>query len=142
MSDLNDKNLKGAFFDSLNRNNRKIKRDRAVAITEDAQLLYKREIEDMEMQLKRLNRERDGMLDLSPTTADSLVLASDFDGKAFVGKDLDIGLKVATWKLSWKSERNAMRCSLKQKLILLPQPQAMRLQPNNYGRCINIYRAS
>lgn len=94
MSDLNNKNLKGAFFDSLNRNNRKIKRDRAVAITEDAQLLYKREIEDMEMQLKRLNRERDGMLDLSPTTADSLVLASDFDGKAFVSKDLDIGLKV------------------------------------------------
>lgn len=94
MSEKIDTNLTGAFFDSLNRNNKKIKRDRAIAITEDAQLLYKREIEDMEMQLKRLIRERDNMLDLSPTTADSLVLASDFDGKNFVSKDLQIGLNI------------------------------------------------
>ena len=71
---------------SLKRNNDKIREDRALAIAEDAQLIFKREIEDMAIQLKRLQRERDGLLDLSPTTADSLVLANDFDAKTFVEK--------------------------------------------------------
>lgn len=92
--------LKGAFFDNLNRNNTKIKRDRAIAITEDAQLLYKRKLEDMEMQLKRLQRERDNMLDLSPTTADSLILASDFNADQFVEKDIEIGVKIRNLKIT------------------------------------------
>ena len=84
----------GAFFANLNRNNKAIKRDRALSITEDAQIIYKREIEDMEMELKRCQRERANMLDLSPTTADSLVLASDFDSKQFVAKDIELGVKI------------------------------------------------
>ena len=86
--------MKGAFVGSLTRNNKKIRTDRAIAIAEEAQTQYKREVEDMELQLKRLRREREGLLDLSPTTADSLVLASDFDAKSFVSKDLEIGLKI------------------------------------------------
>ena len=70
---------KGAFAESLQRNNKKIREDRAIAITEDAQLIYKREVEDMEIQIKQIKRERDQMLDLSPTNADSLVLATDFN---------------------------------------------------------------
>jgi hypothetical protein len=34
------------------------------------------------------------MLDLSPSTADSLVLATDFDAKTFVDKDIDIGVQI------------------------------------------------
>jgi hypothetical protein len=86
--------LEGAFVDSLTRNNRKIRADRAIAIAEDAQLIYKREIEDMELQVKKLRRERENMLDLSPTTADSLVLASDFNSKSFVEKDIKIGVQI------------------------------------------------
>lgn len=104
-TDIDDENvdseLKGAFFDNLNRNNKSIKRDRAIAITEDAKLLYKREIEDMEMQLKRLTRERVNMLDLSPTTADSLILASDFDAPQFVKKDIELGLKVRNLQIAY-----------------------------------------
>lgn len=48
----------------------------------------------MAIQLKRLQRERDGLLDLSPTTADSLVLANDFDAKTFVEKDLQLGIQM------------------------------------------------
>lgn len=84
----------GAFVESLKRNNQKIREDRAIAIAEDAQLLYKREIEDLEIQIKRLRRERDAMLDLSPTTADSLVLATDFNSKDFVNKDIAIGVQI------------------------------------------------
>ena len=100
ISEIDDNDLKGAFFDNLNRNNRSIKRDRAVAITEDAKLLYKRNIEDLEMQMKKLARERVNMLDLSPTSADSLILASDFDAPAFVKKDIDLGVKIRTLQIT------------------------------------------
>lgn len=86
--------MKGAFVQSLVRNNKKIREDRAIQIAESAQMLYKREVEDTELRIKQLRRERDGMLDLSPTTADSLVLATDFDAKSFVEKDLKLGLKI------------------------------------------------
>lgn len=86
--------MEGAFVESLQRNNKKIRADRAAAISEDAQMIYKREIEDLEMKIKRLTRERDNLLDLSPTDANSLVLATDFDAKGFVDKDLKIGTDI------------------------------------------------
>jgi len=85
---------KGAFIASLVRNNKKIREDRATAIQEAAQLLYKREVEDTDLKIKQLRREREALLDLSPTDANSLVLASDFKEKAFVEKDIDLGLKI------------------------------------------------
>lgn len=87
-------NMKGAFASSLVRNNKKIRQDRAIAIAEDAQTIYKREVEDLEMKIKKMKRERDNMLDLSPTTTESLVMASDFDAKEFVGKDIDLGVRI------------------------------------------------
>ena len=65
----------GAFLESLKRNNAKIRADRAVAIAEDAEVMFKREIEDIAISIKRLRREQENMLDLSPTDATSLVLA-------------------------------------------------------------------
>lgn len=86
--------MKGAFVSSLVRNNKKIREDRAIAIAESAQMLYKREIEDTQLQIKQLRRDRDSALDLSPSTADSLVLASDFNAKDFVKKDLAMGIQI------------------------------------------------
>lgn len=87
-------NMKGAFVGSLVRNNKKIREDRAIAIAEAAQMIYKREVEDTELKIKQLKRERESMLDLSPTTADSLVLATDFDAKLFVEKDIKLGVDI------------------------------------------------
>jgi hypothetical protein len=84
----------GAFLESLKRNNVKIREDRAAAIGEDAELIYKREVEDLALQLKRLKREQESMLDLSPTDADSLVLASDFDAKDYVARDIELAVKI------------------------------------------------
>lgn len=89
----------GKFFESLKRNNAKIREDRALSIAEDAELLFKRTVEDIETELKRKARDRDNMLDLSPTHADSLVLASDFDAKAFVEKDLQLGIEIRQLKI-------------------------------------------
>jgi hypothetical protein len=104
---MSNNEMAGSFYANLNRNNSKIRGDRAIAITEDAQLLFKRELEDMEMKLKRLTRERDNMLDLSPTSADSLILATDFNAEDFVKKDIELGVSIRNLeiKLSIAKER-------------------------------------
>jgi hypothetical protein len=84
----------GAFLASLKRNNKQIRDDRATAIAEDAQIMYRREVEDLEVQIKRMKRDRDNALDLSPTDAMSLKLASDFNSKEFVRKDIELGVNI------------------------------------------------
>jgi len=84
----------GAFVSSLKRNNKQIRDDRAAAIAEDTELVYKRQIEDLELSIKKMKREQENMLDLSPTNAQSLILASDFDSTTYVDKDIDLGVKI------------------------------------------------
>ena len=84
----------GAFIASLKRNNKQIREDRAAAIGEDTQLLYKRKIEDLQVTIRRMERELENMLDLSPTNTTSLVLASDFDSASYVEKDIELGVKI------------------------------------------------
>lgn len=84
----------GAFMSSLVRNNKQIRTDRAIAIAESAEMIYKREVEDIQMRIKQMKRERDNMLDMSPTNAQSLVLATDFDAKAFTSKDIELGIQI------------------------------------------------
>ncbi len=92
--------MKGAFVGSLVRNNKKIREDRAIAISEAAQMLYKRKVEDTELEIKQLRRDREAMLDLSPIDAQSLVLASDFDAAKFVDKDIAIGIKIRNLEIT------------------------------------------
>jgi hypothetical protein len=84
----------GKFVDSLTRNNSKIKKDRAEAIGEDAQVVFKRVVEDLEIEIKKKRRDRENMLDLSPENAMSLMVASDFDAVLFVKKDLELGVAI------------------------------------------------
>ena len=104
---MSEETTQGAFLESLVRNNKKIRQDRAEAIGEDAQIRYKREAEDLEIKMRQLNRERESMLDMSPENAMSLVLASDFDSKAFVEKDIAMGVEMRNLqiKLEIASER-------------------------------------
>lgn len=96
----------GAFMTTLARNNRKIREDRALAITEDAETIYRRKIEDLQMAIKKKRRDREGMLDLSPASADSLVLASDFNAENFVTKDLAMGLELRNLEISLEIARS------------------------------------
>lgn len=85
---------KGAFAEILKRSNKKIRQDRAEAIEEEAELVYRQEVQKREVKIKRMRREREGMLDLSPTTADSLTLANDFDAEVFTKKDINLGVQI------------------------------------------------
>jgi len=90
----------GAFLSSLKRNNKQIRTDRATAIAEDAQIMYRRCVEDLEVSLKRMKRDRENMLDLSPENAISLKLASDFDSSEYVKKDIELGVGIRNVEIS------------------------------------------
>ena len=91
---MTDPIVKGAFVNSLQRNNKQIKDDRAASISEDAQLAYRRGIEDLEMDIKRMLRKQENMLDMSPENTQSLILGKDFDSKAFLKMDAELSLDI------------------------------------------------
>jgi len=86
--------VSGAFIESLKRNNTQIKTARAEAIGEDAEMAYRRSVEDMLITLKRLKRKQENMLDMSPENALSLKLATDFEAQDYVDLDLGIGVEI------------------------------------------------
>jgi len=91
---MSDEVKQGAFVESLKRNNKQIKADRTEAISEDAQLIFKRKVEDLEVEAKRLKRKRENMLDLNSDNALSLKLAENFDSRLFVDEDIKLGVEI------------------------------------------------
>ena len=85
---------KGVFFDALTRGNKDIKKARAEAISSAARVTYKRKVEDLELELDQLKRDQEDMLDMSPTTTHSLVLASDFKANEWVEKHHTLGIRI------------------------------------------------
>ncbi|MCL6218902.1 hypothetical protein [Zunongwangia pacifica] len=83
-----------AFLGSLKRNNDQILDDRAQAINEDAQLMYKREVEDLALNLKRLKRDQENMLDLNSENPNALMQAANFAAKSYVNRDLELLVKI------------------------------------------------
>lgn len=96
----------GLFRDTLNRTNKSIKQDRADSITEDAQIAFGRQVEDIKVAIKRKNRERNNMLDLSPTNSMSLMVANEFDAITFVEKDNALGLEIRNLEIKYEIANN------------------------------------
>ncbi|VXC42704.1 MULTISPECIES: hypothetical protein [Chryseobacterium] len=86
-----EEDLKPRFIESLQRNNDQIREDRARIIGDDAELIYKRRVEDIELKIKRLEREQEGLIDISPLDKNSLTFA-DFQSEAFVQRDIELSL--------------------------------------------------
>lgn len=85
--------LKPRFIGLLQRNNDQIREDRALVIGADSELIYRRRVEDIELKIKRLEREREGLIDISPLDRNSLTFA-DFQPEAFVQKDIELSLTI------------------------------------------------
>lgn len=96
----------GEFGLALKRNNKQIKEARADSIISKAQVMYKRTVEDLELELDEMNRELDDMLDMSPNNAMNLVVASDFNPKAFIDKDLELGVKIRNTEIKVEIAKN------------------------------------
>lgn len=86
-----EEDLKPRFVESLQRNNDQIREDRARIIGEDAELIYRRRVEDIDLKIKRLEREQEGLIDISPLDKNSLTFA-DFQPEAFVQRDIELSL--------------------------------------------------
>ncbi|ATN07158.1 hypothetical protein CRN76_17980 [Chryseobacterium indologenes] len=79
------------FIESLKRNNDQIREDRARTIGEDSELIYRRRVEDIELMIKRLEREQEALIDISPLDRNSLTF-EDFNSETFVQKDIELSL--------------------------------------------------
>lgn len=88
-----EEDLKPRFIESLQRNNEQIREDRARTIGEDSELIYRRRVEDIELKIKRLEREQEGLIDISPLDKNSLTFA-DFQQEAFVQRDIELSLRI------------------------------------------------
>lgn len=73
---------------SLKRNNSQIKKDRADEITRSTFIKYKRAVEDLDEEIYRLITDRNNMLDLSPSSIQSLMPAKDFDAGRYLIEDI------------------------------------------------------
>ncbi len=96
-----EKDVKPRFVDALRRNNDQIREDRAKTIGEDSELIYKRRIEDIELKIKRIAREQEGAIDISPLDRNSLTFV-DFDPESFVEKDIELSLKIRNLKIQFE----------------------------------------
>ena len=85
---------KGVFKQDLMRNFKQLKESRAESVSEDVEIMYKRQIEDLCHKIRNYDRDRENLiLDLSPSSAFSgNVVPSDFKPEEFLNKDIEIGL--------------------------------------------------
>lgn len=106
---MTEKTKKGAFIATLERNSEQIRKDRADSIQDVAEVTYRRAVEDLELELRELERNQSAMLDMSPDSTDSLILVKDFNAKRFTEKDLETAYKIRNLKL--KLEIAKERCA-------------------------------
>ena len=74
---------KGFLQQSLNRSNKQIRQERGDAIAEDLEIIYKRKVEDLEVDVKRAKRQQENAFDFSPTNSQSLVMAKELESVDF-----------------------------------------------------------
>lgn len=98
--------VEGAFVASLKRNNKQIKSDRAAAIAEDAEMTFRRYIEDLDIKIKRLHRDLENMLDMSPENSQSLILGKNFDAIKYVEQEAEIGFNIRQNEIKLEIARN------------------------------------
>jgi hypothetical protein len=84
----------GLFYAMLKRNNKQIREDRAQSIGEEAEIVFKRRVEDVELEISRKRRELENMLDLSPDNSLSLIVADKFDATEFINRQEKILVEI------------------------------------------------
>ncbi len=89
---------KGKLLAKLLRENSQVNKDRAKTMHEDAQIAYRRRIEDLERGIEMMVRDSENLQDLSNSPI-GLRPASSFDAYAFVGEDMELGYGIVNAKI-------------------------------------------
>jgi len=93
----------GMFVSNLERRNSKIKSDRAKAIGEDAEIRFRRDVEDIKNAIRKKERAREDMLDLSGDNAFSTMpTASDFDDAEFSRAYRAVGIELRNLRIAFE----------------------------------------
>ena len=93
--------ITGAFHESLVRTNRQIKADRAAAISEDVETVYRRKVEDLGLKIKRMKQAQAASLDFSPDTAGSMKL-QQIDAESFSDGDLKTCRDIRDFEITYE----------------------------------------
>ena len=107
MSEENtEQNTNGVFGATLKRNNKQIRDDRAQAIIEDTEVVYRRRVEDIATKIKRKQRDQEAMLDLSPDNALSLAPnLKNYDPDKFVTEHEAAGLALRDLDIQYEEAK-------------------------------------
>lgn len=85
---------KGALAASMLRNPKQIRADRGLDIYEDLESVYRTKLENLEREIKKLKRKRDGKIDLSPSNTLSMLMAENFDADKFMVEDIEFSKEI------------------------------------------------
>lgn len=103
----NSNGSEGGFLQqSLNRSNKQIRQERGDAIAEDLEIVYKRKVEDLEVEVKRSLRKQENAFDFSPTNSQSLVMAKELESVDILSQDLALSLDVRNLKIQLNLARH------------------------------------
>jgi hypothetical protein len=89
----------GFLAASLGRSNKQIREERGNAIAEDLQIVYKRKVEDLEIDVRRALRVQQNAFDFSPTNSQSLVMAKELESVDILEADLKTSLDIRNLKV-------------------------------------------
>lgn len=93
----------GVFVTTLLRDNKSIKKDRAQAIIQDTQIIYKRKVEDLEIAISQMRRKQQAMLDLSPDNSLSLMPSlKNYEPATFVAEDVKLGYELRNLEIQYE----------------------------------------
>ena len=94
--------IDGYFGEMLGRVPGKIRADRAQTINDDAELFYRREVEDIKTDMVKKMRLRENYLDMSPDNVLSLKLATEFNGKEFATNDIKLSVDIRNLNIAFE----------------------------------------
>lgn len=91
--EIKETEVKGFLKESLLRGNKAIREQRGEVIWEDLEMVYKREVENKQIDLKKIDRRMANAFDFSVTNTHSLIMKrEDFDATEVMMEDLQLGL--------------------------------------------------
>lgn len=91
--------VQGVFGESLQRNFKQIREDRANIMTRSSLSLYKGKIDKLYLEMDKLEIDRNNLLDFAGDSTTRILSLDQFDAEAFCRKDEEITLKMRELKI-------------------------------------------
>lgn len=78
--------MKGKFFNAISRTEEEVSKERAEGIAEETELVFRRQVEDTELELKQLERQKKETL--------NVINLDNFKSNKFVDDQLSLAIKI------------------------------------------------